>query len=49
MTTPQPYTISMEEALEMVALAKEQGYTTDEALKMLAEHGLIEDSDDDMD
>lgn len=45
----EPYTIPLEQILEMVHLAEEQGYSRDEALSLLAKHNLIEDSDDDMD
>lgn len=43
------YTLPNDQIIEMVHLAQEQGYTTDEALKLLAKHHLISDSDDDMD
>lgn len=51
MTSPKctSYTISMGEILELVSLAKEQGYSTDEALSMLVNYGLIENSNEDMD
>lgn len=45
----ESYTIPLEQILEMIHLAEEQGYTLDEALSLLANHGFIEISDDDMD
>lgn len=43
------YTLPKEEILEMVHLAQEQGYTTDEAINLLVKYHIISNSDDDMD